>query len=110
MYPKEQQKDDPEVYRRYVLSHGSYKPGEQKRHYGPDWNPNEYRESVEQKRLENDGSRVHDALYWKDNRIRYENDYFQINIKVNWSIKSSLQIWHVSMIVINQKLEKFSIQ
>lgn len=71
MYPKEQEKEDPEVYRRYVLSHGSYKPGEQKRHYGPDWNPQEYRESVEHKRLENDGSRVHDALYWKDNRMRY---------------------------------------
>jgi hypothetical protein len=70
MYPKNQEKEDPEVYRRYVLSHGSYKPGEQKRHYGHDWNPPEYKESVEHKRLENDGSRVHDALYWKDNRHR----------------------------------------
>jgi hypothetical protein len=70
MYPQNNGNDDAETIRRYVLSHGSFQPGEQKRHYGKDWSHPEYRESVEHKRLENDGNRVQAALYWKENRRR----------------------------------------
>ena len=68
MYPTGPIDEDPETYRRYVLSHGAYKPGEQKRHYGKDWNPPEVKQSVEHN---HDGNRVHAALYWDENVVKY---------------------------------------
>ncbi|KAJ3272050.1 hypothetical protein HDV01_006002 [Terramyces sp. JEL0728] len=71
MYPPKKPDDDPMIRQRYILSHGSYGPGEQKKHYDPNWRPAEYRETVEMKRLANDGGKVKEALYWKENRRRY---------------------------------------
>ncbi|KAJ2993232.1 hypothetical protein HDV02_002575 [Globomyces sp. JEL0801] len=68
MYPKKPMPEDPKIIRQYVLSHGSFKPGEQKHHYGVDWKPKEYRETVEKRRLFNDGERVKKAIYWTEHR------------------------------------------
>ncbi|KAJ3324751.1 hypothetical protein HDV06_006059 [Boothiomyces sp. JEL0866] len=70
MYPPKKPDEDPIIKQRYILSHGSFGPGEQKKHYPPDWTPAEYRETVEMKRLANDGGKVKEALYWKENRRR----------------------------------------
>jgi hypothetical protein len=72
MYPTiADNQEDPETYRRYVLSHKAYKPGEQKKHYGENWCAPEYKESVEQRRLANDGNRVLSTLYWKQTQKGY---------------------------------------
>lgn len=71
MYPPKKPEEDPLIKQRYILSHGSYGPGEQRKHYPADWTPAEYKESVEMKRIANDGGKVKEALYWKENRRRY---------------------------------------
>eukprot|EP00842_Homolaphlyctis_polyrhiza_P003990 jgi/Hompol1/4592/HPOL_003748-RA len=59
-----------QVHRQYVLSHGSYKPGERRMHYGPDWQvPNNDQSGVKH-RLDNDGNRVRDSMYWEEERLQ----------------------------------------
>ncbi|KAJ3267709.1 hypothetical protein HK104_005683, partial [Borealophlyctis nickersoniae] len=58
-----------EIRRRYVLSHCSYQPGERRKPYGANWVPPLNAEDAwlshgSGSRHNNDGHRVHDALYW----------------------------------------------
>jgi hypothetical protein len=73
MYPTGPIEEDPEIYRRYLLSHGSYKPGEQKRHYGKSWTPPEVKEVTDRKKLGNDGNRVQAALHWNETAPKYSS-------------------------------------
>nr|KAJ3417994.1 hypothetical protein HK105_000504 [Polyrhizophydium stewartii] len=61
--------DDVErIHRQYVLSHGSYKPGERRMHYGPNWQaPIEDKKGFKHM-INNDGSRVRESMYWEDQR------------------------------------------
>jgi hypothetical protein len=57
-----------EIHRQYVKSHKSYKPGEKKSHYDDDKScalPFRGEETVMINRLNNDGSRVKESLYWQ---------------------------------------------
>ena len=58
-------------HRQYVLSHGSYKPGEKRSHYDPDWQAPANDTSDVVNFLNSDGSRVKEALYWKAFHERY---------------------------------------
>jgi hypothetical protein len=70
IYPPIKPEDDPIVAKHYGISHGSTKPGEQKRYYGPNWTAPEYLQTVESKRLGQDGG-VQAALYWHEKRCMY---------------------------------------
>jgi hypothetical protein len=69
IYPPETRKEDPEIERQYNLSHGSTKPGQQKRYYGPNWSPPEHKDQLKPK-IDTDGH-VEGIMYWHTNREAY---------------------------------------
>ncbi|KAI9352459.1 hypothetical protein DFJ73DRAFT_795572 [Zopfochytrium polystomum] len=61
--------DDKErVRRQYIVSHGSYAPGERRQHYGPSFVPPPHR--VLPDSHDNNGRRVREALVWAEERAR----------------------------------------
>ena len=68
MYPKEKASEDEAFHRQYILSHGSFYPGEKRAHYGPQWSPPISQETDVLNRLNGEGSRVKESLYWKEER------------------------------------------
>ncbi|KAJ3259324.1 hypothetical protein HK103_002522 [Boothiomyces macroporosus] len=96
MYPPKKPEEDPLIKQRYILSHGSYGPGEQKKHYPADWTPAEYRESVEMKRIANDGGKVKEALYWKENRRRLKSTLAHLPPNHTFGVKHPIKDIHVS--------------
>lgn len=39
-------------------------------HYGPDWSVPKYADNVVKNRLDNDGGRVRDSLFWEEERVQ----------------------------------------
>lgn len=58
------------VHRQYILSHGSYHPGQRRAHYEPDWIA-PVAKSEDLSRLNSDGNKVKELLYWKEERETY---------------------------------------
>ncbi|KAJ8325638.1 hypothetical protein QVD99_002099 [Batrachochytrium dendrobatidis] len=57
-------------HRQYLISHGSYAPGERRMHYGLEWTTPNHDIKGAKQRFDNDGSRVQDAMYWEDVRLQ----------------------------------------
>ncbi|KAI8909042.1 hypothetical protein EDD86DRAFT_275961 [Gorgonomyces haynaldii] len=68
MHPEVSAPESQEIHRRYVLSHGSYLPGERRTHYEQGWTPPAVEDAGVANRLNSDGSRVKNSLYWKEDR------------------------------------------
>jgi hypothetical protein len=70
MYPKKEERPKPMGPKRNVLCNPSHGTGEQKKYYGDDWKQPEYKETVEQKRLEHNGARIQGILKWDSGNPR----------------------------------------
>ena len=69
IHPRKNPDADDEKFRRlYILSHNSYGPGEHRMHYGPNWSVPDAIDLKSQTRLDSDGTRVRECLYWDDKR------------------------------------------
>lgn len=69
MYPKDAlSPEDEKITRQYLLSHKSYKPGQQKSYYGPSWKRPKSPELSTEKDVTN---RVSTALYWAKDEQRF---------------------------------------
>jgi hypothetical protein len=71
MYRQKIGLDDEKIHRQYIMSHDSYRPGERRNHYDPDWQAPESKGSDELNRLNNEGNNVKELLYWKEERDRF---------------------------------------
>ena len=72
IHPPKNTEDNNEKFKsQYILSHKSYGPGERRMHYGPNWTVPETPIIKSQTRLDSDGTRVRESLYWDDLRQEY---------------------------------------
>ncbi|KAJ1332745.1 hypothetical protein BSLG_008374 [Batrachochytrium salamandrivorans] len=57
-------------HRNYVISHGSYKPGQRRMYYGNNWVAPNYEAKGVNQCYDNDSSRVRDSMYWEESRMQ----------------------------------------
>ncbi|KAI8930321.1 hypothetical protein BC831DRAFT_440097 [Entophlyctis helioformis] len=62
----EELSEEDRIHRLYILSHSSYRPGERRMHYGPGWKVPNDQDTFVRHRLDNDGSRVRNTMYWEE--------------------------------------------
>ncbi|KAJ3333779.1 hypothetical protein HDU76_003593 [Blyttiomyces sp. JEL0837] len=71
MYPFDGKtpQDDDKVRRQYIISHGSYRPGERRQHYGPNFVAPSHEVSKRDKH-DNDGKRTKEVMYWHEEIVK----------------------------------------